>query len=61
VGYYVLDPSRRFKLDTHGKSVLVTNCDGQMFKFGPLMGEKIIGAFHGEQSAADLTTWAAAY
>jgi len=61
VGYYVLDPSRRFKLDTHGKSVLVTNCDGQMFKFGPLMGEKIIGAFHGEQSAADLTNWAAAY
>ncbi|QEI06306.1 FAD-dependent oxidoreductase [Pigmentiphaga aceris] len=61
VGYYVLDPSRRFKVETNGKSVLVTNCDGQMFKFGPLMGEQIMRAFHGEQSAAELTNWAAAY
>jgi sarcosine oxidase len=59
VGYYVLDPSREFKVETSGKSVLVTNCDGQMFKFGPLVGEKILAAFSGEHSAADLATWAA--
>ncbi|WP_342359304.1 NAD(P)/FAD-dependent oxidoreductase [Terrarubrum flagellatum] len=61
VGFYILDASRRFKMDRVGKSLVVTNCDGQMFKFGPLIGERIISMFEGKQSAAELAHWAAGY
>lgn len=61
VGYYVLDASRRFKVEQTGRALVVTNCDGQMFKFGPLLGERILGMFAGEESAADLAQWAAGY
>lgn len=61
VGYYVLDASRRFKVEQTGRGLVVTNCDGQMFKFGPLLGERILGMFAGEESAGDLARWAAGY
>ncbi|WP_262029876.1 NAD(P)/FAD-dependent oxidoreductase [Microvirga sp. Mcv34] len=61
VGFYVLDPSRRFKVDQLGRGLVVTNCDGQMFKFGPLLGERIVGMFEGAESAADLSRWAAGH
>ena len=59
VGYYVMDTSGRFRLDRHGHTLVITNCDGQMFKFGPLLGERVLAAFEGEQSFADLAQWAA--
>lgn len=59
VGYYVLDAAREFSVGQSGKGLVVTNCDGQMFKFGPLLGERIIGMFSGEESASDLANWAA--
>lgn len=61
VGYYVLDASRRFKLDRNGQTLVVTNCDGQMFKFGPLLGERIVSMFEGHESMADLSRWAGGY
>lgn len=61
VGYYVLDASHRFRVEQTGRGLVVTNCDGQMFKFGPLLGERILGMFAGEESAADLAHWAAGY
>lgn len=61
VGFYVLDPSRRFKLERIGRGLVVTNCDGQMFKFGPLLGERIVGMFEGAESADSLSRWAAGY
>ena len=59
VGYYVKDETDRFRLDRHGRTVVVTNCDGQMFKFGPLLGERVLTSFEGEQSFGDLARWAA--
>ena len=61
VGYYVLDASRRFKLERHGRALVVTNCDGQMFKFGPLVGERIVSMFDGRETMDDLSRWAAGY
>jgi len=61
VGFYEMDSSRRFNLETHSRGIVVTNCDGQMFKFGPLLGERIMGMFAGQQSATDLKRWAAGY
>ncbi len=61
VGYYVMDDQRRFRFDHSGKSLVITNCDGQMFKFGPLIGENIIAAFEGKRSMPDLARWAAGY
>jgi sarcosine oxidase len=61
VGYYVKDASQRFRVDTLGRTVVITNCDGQMFKFGPLIGARVIGCFDGQQSASDLNRWAAGY
>jgi sarcosine oxidase len=61
VGYYQMDSSRRFRVESEGRGLVVTNCDGQMFKFGPLLGERIMAMFAGEQSAADLERWAAGY
>ena len=58
-GYYVMDESRRFRLEHMGRRIVVTNCDGQMFKFGPLIGERILSAWDGETSFADLARWAA--
>jgi sarcosine oxidase len=60
VGYYVMDGSRRFRIETAGKCLFVTNCDGQMFKFGPLMGERIVACCEGTLAPADLSHWAAA-
>ncbi len=59
VGYYVMDRSRRFRLEHRGRRVVVTNCDGQMFKFGPLVGERIVSAWDGDASFAELAHWAA--
>jgi sarcosine oxidase len=59
VGFYVMDETRRFRLHHRGRSLVVTNCDGQMFKFGPLMGERIVAAFEGAQSMSELAHWAA--
>lgn len=61
VGYYVKDASQRLRVDTLGRTIVITNCDGQMFKFGPLFGARVIGSFDGEQSAVDLNRWAAGY
>ncbi|GGE10327.1 sarcosine oxidase [Aureimonas endophytica] len=61
LGYYVLAPERRFRLEAAGQGLVVTDCDGQMFKFGPLLGERIAGLFAGEENAADVTRWAAGY
>jgi sarcosine oxidase len=59
VGYYVMNTQRRFVIEQTGRSLFVTNCDGQMFKFGPLIGERIVAAFSGEWSVTDLARWAA--
>jgi sarcosine oxidase len=59
VGYYVMDATRRFRIEQTGRRLCVTNCDGQMFKFGPLVGERIMTAFEGGISAGDLARWAA--
>ncbi|KLU21051.1 hypothetical protein EOS_37925 [Caballeronia mineralivorans PML1(12)] len=61
VGYYVRDVSRRFRIEQHGRTTLVTNCDGQMFKFGPLVGERVLGCLEGRQASSDLSRWAAGY
>lgn len=61
VGYYVMDASGRFRVEAQGRAVVITNCDGQMFKFGPLIGARVIESFDGKQSAADLNRWAAGY
>ncbi|MGI4855551.1 MAG: NAD(P)/FAD-dependent oxidoreductase [Janthinobacterium lividum] len=59
VGYYVRDDSRMFRLEKQGQAVLVTNCDGQMFKFGPLIGERVLACLEGSESFTDLARWAA--
>jgi sarcosine oxidase len=61
VGYYVKDDTIRFRLDQHGRTVVITNCDGQMFKFGPLLGERVLASFEGEESFGDLARWAAGH
>lgn len=59
VGYYMMDASRKFRIETDGRLIAVGNCDGQMFKFGPLMGERLIAAIEGDLATADLKHWAA--
>lgn len=58
VGYYVMNDQRRFVIEKSGRCLFVTNCDGQMFKFGPLVGEKVLATFAGEMSPAELARWA---
>lgn len=57
VGYYLMREDRRFEVKARGRAVVVTNCDGQMFKFGPLMGERVMAAIDQELSFADLFAW----
>ena len=59
VGYYVMDAERRFVVRQTDRCLFITNCDGQMFKFGPLMGEKVLDTFAGQLSLGQLTSWAA--
>ena len=59
VGYYSLHPSRQFLLQKDGRSLVVTQCDGQMFKFGPLIGERIIDMLAGRVAMDQLARWAA--
>lgn len=61
VGYYVMDRERRFKLHTRGQRLVVTNCDGQMFKFGALIGERIVDMIDGRQSFDATARWMAGY
>jgi sarcosine oxidase len=59
VGYYTLDPSRRFLFARHNRAMVITQCDGQMFKFGPLIGERVLDMVEGQLSFSDLAQWAA--
>jgi sarcosine oxidase len=58
VGYYVMNAGRRFVVRQTDRCLFITNCDGQMFKFGPLIGEKVLAAFAGAMSSAQLSHWA---
>lgn len=57
VGYYVADDVRQFKLQRKNRRLVVTNCDGQMFKFGALLGERIAGMIDGETSFEATARW----
>ena len=59
VGYYVKDSSERFRIAQRGKCLVITNCDGQMFKFGPLIGEQVVAAIDGSIGAGAIAAWAA--
>lgn len=59
VGYYTLDPSRRFLFAQHGQAIVITQCDGQMFKFGPLIGERMLDMIEGKLAFSSLAAWAA--
>lgn len=59
VGYYALDPSRRFLFEQRGRALIITQCDGQMFKFGPLIGERVVAMVEGRETMASLARWAA--
>lgn len=59
VGYYVKNASAKFRVQQDGKAVVITNCDGQMFKFSALMGERVMASIDGELPASELTHWAA--
>lgn len=61
VGYYVMDAERRFKLHKRDRRLVVTNCDGQMFKFGALIGERIAAMIDGEASFEVTARWMAGY
>ncbi|MEZ5842349.1 MAG: FAD-dependent oxidoreductase [Hyphomicrobiaceae bacterium] len=61
VGYYVADEVRRFKLERRNRRVVVTNCDGQMFKFGALIGERLAAAIDGERAFDATARWLAGY
>ena len=61
VGYYVMDAERRFKLHRRNRRIVVTNCDGQMFKFGALLGERIMAAIDGEQPFEATARWMAGH
>lgn len=61
VGYYVLDPSRRFLFEQTGRTLVITQCDGQMFKFGPLIGERVVAMADGRDTMTNLAHWAAGY
>lgn len=61
LGYYILAPERRFRLVAGGRGLVVTDCDGQMFKFGPLLGERIADMFEGRESPQALAHWAAGH
>lgn len=59
VGYYVKDKSERFNVQRYDNTVVVTNCDGQMFKFSSLMGERVVSCLNDEIAADALQRWAA--
>jgi sarcosine oxidase len=59
VGYYVKDSSARFRVQRDANAVVITNCDGQMFKFSALMGERVLACIDGQLPADELTRWAA--
>ncbi len=61
VGYYVMDAERCFKLHKRGSRLVVTNCDGQMFKFGALIGERIAAMLDGEQAFDATARWMAGH
>lgn len=61
VGYYTLHPSRRFLFARHGGAIVITHCDGQMFKFGPLIGERMLDMIEGRTGFEALAHWAAGH
>jgi sarcosine oxidase len=61
VGYYVADEARRFRLKKRNRRLVVTNCDGQMFKFGALIGERLVAMIDGEVAFDITARWLAGH
>ena len=59
VGYYVADSSREFRLHRRNRRLVITNCDGQMFKFGALFGEKLVDLIEGQAQLDAMSQWIA--
>ncbi len=59
VGYYAMTALGGFALSRKGRRVVVTGCNGEMFKFGPLVGHALIDAFDGRETPAHAIPWAA--
>lgn len=59
VCYYADGVDERFIVETDERLLVVTNCAGHMYKFGPLMGQQIVRCLVGDLESAALTLWAA--
>jgi len=59
VCYYTDGADERFIVEARERMLVVTNCAGHMFKFGPLMGQQIARCLAGDLDPGGLTRWAA--
>ena len=48
---------KRFVVERMGRTLIVGNCGGRMFKFGALMGQEIAKTVAGHRDASELMTW----
>jgi glycine/D-amino acid oxidase-like deaminating enzyme len=59
VCYYAVEPEERFVLEPFGRSWVMAACSGHAFKFGPVLGQRLVEAIVGRLDPGDLSRWAA--
>ncbi len=57
--FYTVVPDERFRIEATDKALVLSCCSGHGFKFGPLVGERVVDHLDGKLPVTTLRAWAA--
>ncbi|RJF94385.1 FAD-dependent oxidoreductase [Oleomonas cavernae] len=59
--FYTVTTDERFRIEAEDKALILSCCSGHGFKFGPLVGERVVECLDGKAPVSKLQSWAAGH
>lgn len=57
--FYTVTTDERFRIEAQDRALILSCCSGHGFKFGPLVGERVVEHLDGKVAVSKLQSWAA--